>query len=255
MEVTFQQLKTDYENAKILDFRDPTNPNNKIALICEHASNNLPEGYTWSDNDRTHFANENWAWDQNALENAVYLASELKCVLVHSLYSRLLIDVDRDIPSEDLFLKHADGAVIELNAGMSQEEELNRITKYHVTFYHALREVSEKVDPKYVIGVGSFSPSLEGEARMYEIGLEYVDSEDFANKIFEFAKKKGYNVEKNQPYPGIFRNVINTVLRANYPLKREGVELELRTDVLQDDLKALQLRIDLLEMLKTLCYV
>jgi len=248
----FQLLKREFENAKVLDFRDPENPNNQIAIICEHASNALPDGYSWSDNDRKYFANENVAWDEGALETAIYLASELKCVLVHSLYSRLLIDIDKDIPSDELFQKRVGDLEIELNQNLTPEEELNRVTKYHVTFYHALREVSEKVNPKYVLGMNTL-PHDQEEEKSTEIGIEFVDSDKFAGKLYEAIKGKGYSVEKNKPSAGIFRNVINTFLRANYPLRREGVEFNFRGDVIQDEEKYSKLKKDILEVIKELC--
>lgn len=254
-----QILKTEFENARILDFRDPSTPTSKkIVLICNHASNSLPEGYDWTDNDRQNFATEYWAWDEAALETATYLASELKCVLVHSLYSRLLTDVDRDIPSEDLFRKSVNGREVELNQGMTEEEQINRITKYHISYYRALREVSEKIDPDIVFAIHTFPPSLE-EAQLtngdvtFEIGIEYADSEALGKKMFQTLIGKDYNVGLNRPSPGAFMNALNTVIRATYPVSRQGVCLDVRNDLLQDDDKALKIKKDILEAIRHVC--
>ena len=36
------------ENGTILDYRDKFNPLNELLISCEHASNDLPENYTWT---------------------------------------------------------------------------------------------------------------------------------------------------------------------------------------------------------------
>jgi len=78
---TESQLKTDYENARIIDYRDPTNPNNEILITCEHATNDLPEDYSWTENDKRHFVNEHWGLDIGAYEMANALAAELNVCL------------------------------------------------------------------------------------------------------------------------------------------------------------------------------
>jgi len=59
----------------------------------------------FTDNDLKHFVNDHWGYDIGAFQMADALAKELKCVFVHSLYSRLLLDPNRSIVSDSLFRK------------------------------------------------------------------------------------------------------------------------------------------------------
>jgi len=251
-----QELRTEYENAKILDFRDKENPNNMIVITCEHASNALPDGYDWTENDRTYFADQHWGYDPGSLDMATHLAKELKCVLVYSLYSRLLADVNRTIAGQDLFRKGGDGQIIDLNKDITYEEEQNRIIKYHHTYYSALREVSIKIDPLYVFSVHSFTPLYEGQPRSLEVGILVNYSFDLAEKINEVFQKEGHNVAVNEPYDG--RQGLATLealLFAKYPVRRQGVEFEFRNDLLLDPKTSKKLKDDALVALQTVCHI
>jgi len=244
-------LKTEFENARIEDFRDPTNPNNSIIITCEHATNELPEGYSWTENDWTFFANDHWGYDPGSLDVAKYLAKELKCVLVYSLYSRLLCDVNRSIAADTLFRTGGDGRSIDLNANLTYEEEQARIIKYHHSYYNALREVSMKIDPLYMFSVHSFTPLYEGNPRTLEVGILVSYSDELGLKVFEGFKKRNHNVAVNEPYDGKQGlNTLDTILFAKYPVRRQGIEFEFRNDLLMDPKKAPKIKVDALEAIK-----
>ena len=114
------------ENGTILDYRSPYNPLNELIVSCEHATNELPYGYRWSPNDE-YFKNEHWGLDIGALNLAKELGMNLKTFVVHSLYSRLLVDVNRSLLSETLFRKEGDGKKVELNEDLNELEESTRL--------------------------------------------------------------------------------------------------------------------------------
>jgi len=248
---TSVQLRTEFENARIVDFRDPENPNNEMVITCEHASNELPDGYEWTENDRKHFVDEHWGWDAGSLDVGMYLAKELKCVLVYSLYSRLLVDVNRSTSADTLFRTEGDGQIIDLNKDLTYEEEQKRIIKYHHSYYNALREVSLKIDPQYIFSVHSFTGLYEGQVRTLEVGILVNYSEELAEKVCAGIKKRHHNIAINQPYDGKQGlNALDTLLFAKYPVKRQGIQFEYRNDLLKNPEKALRLKIDTLEAIK-----
>jgi len=248
------QLKTDFENARIIDFRDPENPNNLIAITAEHASNALPEGYTWSESDRAHFTDEHWGWDKGSLEVALHLAKELKCVLVHSLYSRLLLDVNRDLPSETLFRVSGDGREIDLNRNLDEEEEEKRIQKYYQSYYRALREVSIKIKPQYVFSVHSFTPLYEGNPRTLEVGILVNYSEELGQKVHDELKKRHHKVAINEPYDGKEGlAALGAMLYGKVPITRQGIQFEFRNDLFNDPVKAEKIKNDTVEAVLAVC--
>jgi len=251
LNISSEKLKTDYENAKIADFRDPHEPNNSIVLTCEHASNQLPEGYSWSENDRINFVDTHWSYDPGALDVAMFLAKELKCVLVYSLYSRLLCDVNRDVTADTLFRPIGDGNIIDLNKNLDYEEEQNRIIKYHHSYYSALREVSMKIDPLFIVSCHSFTNLYEGQPRSLEIGVLVSYSDELGQKVYEGIKKRNSNVAINEPYDGKQGlATLDALLFAKYPVRRQGVEFEFRNDLLLNPERAPQIKADILAVLK-----
>lgn len=247
-------LKTDFENARIFDYRDPSNPNDSVIITCEHATNDLPEPYSWTDHDTRYFKEEHWGLDIGALNMANALAMELKCVFVHSLYSRLLLDTNRSIVSDTLFRRNGDGEEVDLNKDLIYEEEQNRIEKYYISYYEALREISLKVDFKYVLSIHSFTPLYQGEVRAMEIGILYgPDSTDLATKINEGMGLK-YNSEANKPYDGsTTMGTVKSLIYAKCPTNRQGLTYEFRNDLLQDPAKFEVLRDHSVDVIKKAC--
>lgn len=250
-------LKSEFENAKIIDYRDPLNPNNKVLITCEHATNDLPEDYQWSESDRRNFVDEHWGLDIGAFEMANALAIELKCVFVHSLYSRLLLDTNRSIVSDTLFRKTGDGKEVDLNKNLTHEEEQRRIKRFYIPYYEALREISSKVSPTYVLSVHSFTPIYQGETRSMEVGVLYgLDSTKFAIDINAGMNDKGYCSEVNKPYDGITTmGTLKSLIYAKYPAKRQGITFEFRNDILSDKEKCAKLRRNTVSVLKDVCEV
>ncbi len=58
------------------------NPDSNLIVVCEHATNHLPEDYRWSENDTKYFKDEHWGSDLGALSLAQTLAKELNGILV-----------------------------------------------------------------------------------------------------------------------------------------------------------------------------
>jgi len=249
------QLKSEYENAKIIDYRDPENPNNTVLVTCEHATNDLPEDYSWTENDTRHFVNEHWGLDIGALEMARALAAELKCVFVHSLYSRLLLDTNRSIVSDTLFRRTGDGKEVDLNKDLTHEEEQKRIKRFYIPYYEALREISAKVDPTYVLSIHSFTPVYQGEPRSMEIGVLYGhDSTKLAVDINEGMKTKGYISDINRPYDGITTmGTVKSLIYAKHPTQRQGITFEFRNDILTNKERMNKLKTHTVEVINDVC--
>ena len=251
----YQELQSDYTNAKIIDYRDPLNPNNNIIMTCEHATNTLPEGYSWDENDERYFKNEHWGSDIGALDMGKAIAAELKCVYVHSLYSRLFVDVNRTIVSDALFRKSGDGKEVSLNKNLTPEEEQKRIIHYLIPYYEALREASSKVSPSHIISVHSFTPNYQGSIRPMEIGvLCGIESSEFAKKMNERYVKKGYKSEINEPYTGAsIMGAAKVLVHTSEFTKKKGITFEYRNDILIDKQRSVELKTDTVQILKELC--
>jgi len=253
--VEFHELRAEYENAKIVDYRDPLNPNNQVVITCEHAFNTLPDEYSWTDHDQRHFKNEHWGVDIGAFEMANALAADLKCVFVHTIYSRLLIDCNRSIISDTLFRKSGDGEEVDLNKDLTYQEEQKRIKTYYLPYYEALREISSKVNPTHILSIHSFTPMYEGQKRSIEIGVLYGhESTEFALGINDGINNKGYRSEANKPYDGtVAVGALRSLIFAKSSEKRSGITFEFRNDILSNREKFSKLRDTTVEVVKDVC--
>ena len=94
------------------------NKQSNFLIICDHASNKIPTEYQnlglSSDILSTHIA-----YDIGVKEVATHIAEYLKCPLVMSNFSRLLIDANRGIDDPTLIMKISDGKIIEGNKNIS----------------------------------------------------------------------------------------------------------------------------------------
>ena len=72
-------------------------------ITCEHASNRLPEGWSWKDGDER-LQEMHWAYDLGAAEITEELVASLSCVGILTEFSRLLIDANRGLTQENLFV-------------------------------------------------------------------------------------------------------------------------------------------------------
>jgi len=252
-----QELKVDYENARVVDYRDPSNPNNEVVVTCEHATNILPEGYTWTEADKRYFENEHWGSDIGAFDMANSLAADLKCVFVHTLYSRLLVDTNRCLAADTLFRRAGDGKTVGLNKDMDFDEEKTRIKKFYISYYEALREISLKINPSYILSIHSFTPNYQGDIRPMEIGvLTNHESADFANELNEGLKEKGYCSEINAPYDGITTmGAVKSLVCGRQCYPREGITFEFRNDILTNKERCFKLKTDTVSVIKNICHI
>ncbi len=101
----FRELtRKENQVSDVFDFRDVLNenPNNKVMITCEHATNNI-HGYNMG--NQKNFLDTHWGYDPGAKDMGIELAKEAKLLSVFSNFSRLIIDPNRSFISETLFRK------------------------------------------------------------------------------------------------------------------------------------------------------
>lgn len=86
------------EAVSIIDNRDLKQPNNKILLICEGASNDLKG--TKVELTENHYLQGHDAYDPGAADLSNFISEQIKCFAFHSNFSRLLIDPARHVLSD-----------------------------------------------------------------------------------------------------------------------------------------------------------
>lgn len=176
-----------------------------FTIVCDHASNLIPQKLNTlgmkPDDLEKHIA-----VDIGALKTAQVLSERLSAPLIHTCYSRLVIDVNRPTHTTDSIPERSDGIVIPGNRNLSEAERLFRkmifFDPYHEAIHHLINERIKKNGSTTIISIHSFTPELHGITRPWNIGITYDRSRQFAKKIIELLSvRKNLTIGDNLPYP------------------------------------------------------
>lgn len=178
-----------------------------LLLICEHASNAVPEG--WGDlGVPAALLLDHIAWDIGAGAVTRSLSARLGATAVLARYSRLFFDGNRQPGREDAIPPTSDGHAVPGNAGIDAEE---RALRRRIAFdpLHAAiaaqidRSLSAGVRP-LVLAIHSFTPVMTGVPRPWEIGVLWNECDDLAAAMLAALARPDIGgdltVGANQPY-------------------------------------------------------
>ena len=103
---------------------------NQILIIADHASNYVPK----EKNNlglSNFFLNQHIAFDIGVKELSLELSNHLKCRVIQGKYSRLLIDLNRDLDDPTVIPEIVDRKIIPGNIGLSKNEVKLRVKKIY----------------------------------------------------------------------------------------------------------------------------
>lgn len=202
-------------------------------ITCEHASQRMPYGWSWPDEDRW-LIDTHWAFDLGARELSRDLALSLDGTAVLSRFSRLIVDPNRPEDSNTLFRERAEGKTIHLNTTYLDEGGQKRRIEELLRPYHEIvdREVQRSGAP-VLLGLHTFTELYEGQPRSLEIGVLFDRDEALAERMAEQLAKHGIHVALNEPYSGK-NGLMYSVDRHARTHERECLELEVRQDLATD---------------------
>jgi predicted N-formylglutamate amidohydrolase len=173
-------------------------------VVCDHASNRVPRrlaglGLSPAQLD-THIA-----WDPGAGEVARRLAQHLDAPLVASGYSRLVIDCNRPLTSEESIAITSAGMVVSGNGAIGAADRALRAEALFRPYHRAITEVLDQRSvagrPSVLLSVHSFTPVLNGSGRPWQVGFAYGRDPRLALLLLDaFAAEGKFVVGHNQPY-------------------------------------------------------
>ncbi len=206
-------------------------------LICEHASNYVPQGYDrlgLSAADlQTHIA-----WDIGALALAEQLSALLDAPLVFATHSRLLMDLNRDIAAPDSIVSESEGRLVPNNMSISQTERRWRCDWLYAPFHAAVENlIDERLAAGMataVISVHSFTPQLRGVARPWHLGVISRRDRRLADRLLgAVSRDSNLVIGDNEPYApehGVYHSIERHAERRGLP----GVMIEVRNDLISN---------------------
>ena len=202
-----------------------------ILLICEHASNFIPEKYNnlGLTEQQLH---SHIAWDPGALGTATIMAQQLDAPLVASQVSRLVYDCNRPPESPTAIPLSSENQVIHGNVGLNQLSIEQRIETYYRPFETTVNQCVEAMASPVVITIHSFTPVYLGKTREVEIGVLHDMDQRFADAFLSKASgDQRFNIQRNQPYAPT-DGVTHTLKRHALPGGLLNVMLEIRNDLI-----------------------
>lgn len=179
---------------------DSTHP---VLLLCEHASHYIPPAYEnlglANGVEATHIG-----WDIGALELAERLSDRLNATLISAGYSRLLIDLNRPLHAKDSIPTKSDNQEIPGNVTLSKADKDARQRFLFEAFHQRVsnlldRRLTQGI-PTRVVSVHSFTPTMNGVSRPWELGVLYDKAREYAQGIMIPLAEQGIVVGNNQPY-------------------------------------------------------
>ncbi|QNQ63475.1 N-formylglutamate amidohydrolase [Brucella sp. 6810] len=206
-------------------------------LICEHASNHMPESFAGlgldAETRKTHIA-----WDPGAVEVARELSKALDAPLVEAGLSRLLIDCNRPLDAPDLIPEISETTLVPGNHGLNTAERMARIDLSHRPFHRRIEEViamrTARGQPSWIVTIHSFTPVYRGVSRPWQIGIIHDEDDRIARPLIAALRQDtGLHIGVNEPYSPADR-VYYTLERHARPRNAPCVMIEIRNDEITD---------------------
>lgn len=216
-----------------------------LVLVCDHASNRLPEGYPMLGGDlgiTDEVRRSHAAWDIGALGLARALGRRLApaargAILVSAPLSRLAFDLNR--PPDHAGAMPATSEIHDIpgNRDLQPAERLARTEAISIPFHATLdAEIAALValgDRPAVIAIHSFTPVYFGKPRLVEFGVIHDDDPALSLAVIEAAEGCGLATRLNEPYAAV-DGVTHTIRRHAVPLRLANTMLEIRNDLIAE---------------------
>ena len=207
---------------------------NQILIIADHASNYVPK-----DNNKLglpdSFLGQHIAFDIGVKELSLDLSNRLKCRVIQGKYSRLLIDLNRDIDDPTVIPEIVDRKIIPGNIGLSKSELRLRVKKIYNKYHHEINRTIKNKKVKVILSLHSFNPIFKNKRRLLEFGILSNEDKNLSSIIIEQLKLQKLNVGDNKPYRG---NLIgDSMYRHGLSNKLPHALIEVRNDLLSNPTK------------------
>lgn len=164
------------------------------------------------------------------------LAERLDAPFLHQIYSRLVIDCNRDPARNDAIPAVSDGSRISGNEALGEAVRASRVAAIHASYHQA---ISDMIDARSAAGrdtillsLHSFTPVMGGIARPWEVGvLHWRGRTDFAHAMLAALRDPAtLTVGDNVPYAMDATDF--TVPFHAFPRDLAYAEIEVRQDLI-----------------------
>ena len=205
-------------------------------LVCDHAGRRMPRrlgqlGVPDAEMDR------HIAYDIGAAAVAVRLADAFDATLIRQIYSRLVIDCNRDPSVPSSIPEISETTPIPGNVGLSDAEREARRVELFLPYHAAITAAldARAARPTAFVAVHSFTPVYKGEVRPWHVGVLYNRDARLSLILKRLLLEEGdLVVGDNEPY------FVNDLTDYSIPVHAERrslpyLELEIRQDLIANE--------------------
>lgn len=176
------------------------NTNDKVLIIVDHASNFLPKRYDNLGIEKKYF-NTHIAYDIGIKNLAINISNGLNAKLIYSEFTRLLIDLNRDMNDPTLIPAISEKKIIIGNLNVTRND-LNYRKKIYHNYHKKIKSYVKNSRPKYLISLHSFNPIFKNKLRKIEIGILSNNDKRYSSLLLKNLSKSDYKIGDNLPYAG-----------------------------------------------------
>ncbi len=208
--------------------------NKKILFIADHASNYIPSSLKNLGLKDTQL-NSHIAYDLGVKELCISLSNLFNSKYIVGEYSRLIIDLNRDISDPTLIPEIVDRKIIKKNLNLSNYDKRKRISEIYNKYHCKIKKAINHNNIMALISLHSFNPIFKKHKRNIHFGILSNQDRRLSNHIITEMKKRKLKVGDNEPYKG---NLIgDTMYKHGLKNNLHHTLIEVRNDLLSSSTK------------------
>lgn len=214
-------------------------PTSDMLLLCDHARNALPTPYDFGDYADLGISHadmhRHMAYDIGIESVTRHTAELLNAPMVHSLYSRLFVDCNRQL--DIAVVENSDDITIPANQGLTQNQINDRL-KYHQNYHTGVDALIKNSKPNaWIISMHSFTDYMQstGDKRPWEIAIIYGRDDELSQTLIRILQEQtDFTIGDNQPYNG-YNSTTYTMRTHADGNQRRSTLIEFRQDLITTD--------------------
>jgi len=211
-----------------------------ILLVCDHASRLVPPALDQLGLADAHF-DKHIAYDIGAQEITRLLSVRLDAPAILGTVSRLVVDLNRAPGDPGSIPEISDSTPVPGNQNLTGAELDRRIEDwfrpYHAAVTDQLARMWRRGDPPAIFSVHSFTPTMGGQDRIWDIGVLWNRDPRMARILIEHLNAwGGFTVGDNEPYSG--KDIAYTLDRHAGAAGLPNVAVEIRQDHVETEVEA-----------------
>ena len=218
-----------------------------VFLTAEHAYAGVPSPLEATAEDRQ-WLKTHWGYDLGVRNVVQSWVDASGATAVCSRVTRLICDHNRALGDPTWTRRHVEGHTLSFNRDLDSAEIKWRERALWAPYHWAVeaqldRYLAAGVRP-YLISVHSFTPSLYGESRDFDLGMLFNIYAEDAHTFGAAAAEQGLRTRYNEPYSGR-RSSIYSISRHGLAHRLPFLEIELNQGLIADPERAFEVGVHL----------